>query len=176
MQHGKSKTTTQQYIIVIVQCDSCRAVIPVIPVSHMKASHSIFIDQLLACAIAFMWTQREHTGKTERVVFVAKKALEAILESKNLNGGSVPQFPQQMRVMHTLNVPMLCPSNLLILHGYITGGYLEQTTVERGEDRQIKTECQLNNGEALMSSTFAFPLLDTMNQRITQDFKYSTQI
>ena len=81
-----------------------------------------------------------------------------------------------MRVMHTLNVPMLCPRNLLILHGYIIGGYLEQTTVERGEDRQIKTECQLNNGEALMSSTFAFPLLDTMNQRITQDFKYSTQI
>ena len=46
----------------------------------------------------------------------------------------------------------------------------------RGEDRQIKTECQLNNGEALISSTFAFPLLDTMNQKITQDFKYSTEI
>ena len=80
-----------------------------------------------------------------------------------------------MRVTHALNVVMLCPHNLLILATPLEG-YLEQATMGRGEDRQIKTECQLNNGEALISITFAFPLLDTMNQRITQDFKYSTEI
>ena len=33
-------------------------------------------DQLLACAIAFMWTWSKHTGKTERMVFVAKTRLK----------------------------------------------------------------------------------------------------
>ena len=46
-------------------------------------------DQLLACAIAFMWT---HKGKTERMVFVAKMASEAISGCIIFHGRSVPQF------------------------------------------------------------------------------------
>jgi len=52
----------------------------------------------------------------ERVVFVAKKASEAISEctvSKNFHGGSMPQFPKQMCVMCAWNVPMLCPCNFV---------------------------------------------------------------
>ena len=39
-------------------------------------------DQLLACAIAFMWT---HTSKTERMVFVAKNGLRSNLRGYNLS-------------------------------------------------------------------------------------------
>ena len=37
-------------------------------------------DQLFACAIAFMWT---HTGKTERMVFVAKNGFRSDLRVDN---------------------------------------------------------------------------------------------
>ena len=46
-------------------------------------------DQLLACAIAFMWT---HTIKTDRMVFVAKNGLRSNLRMYNFYGRSVPQF------------------------------------------------------------------------------------
>ena len=39
-------------------------------------------DQLLACAVAFMWT---HTGKTERMVFVAKNGLRSDLRLYNIS-------------------------------------------------------------------------------------------
>ena len=39
-------------------------------------------DQLLACAITFMWT---HTSKTERMVFVAKNGLKSNLRVYNFS-------------------------------------------------------------------------------------------
>ena len=59
-------------------------------------------DQLLACAVAFMWT---HTGKTERMVFVAKNGLRSDHRGASLyniciifHGGSVSQFSSRWGV------------------------------------------------------------------------------
>ena len=49
-------------------------------------------DQLFACAIAFMWT---HTGKTERMVFVAKNGLRSDLRVYNFMTGAWPSSPSR---------------------------------------------------------------------------------
>ena len=55
-----------------------------------------------------MWTWSEHTGKTERMVFVANNGLWGDLRLFNLkhfHGGSMPQFPSRC-VLHT---HWMCP-------------------------------------------------------------------
>ena len=52
------------------------------------------------------------------MVFVTENGLRSdlrVCKFKNFHGGSMPQVPKQMHVMHTLSVPMLCQCNLLIL-------------------------------------------------------------
>ena len=57
-------------------------------------------DQLLACAITFMWTWSEHTGKTEIMVFVAKNGLRSDLRVYiSFSRGSVPQYSRCMHQM-----------------------------------------------------------------------------
>ena len=64
---------------------------------------------LLACAITiFVWILSKHTGKTEGMVLMTEYGLRSNLI---LNFS----WRNQMRVVHALSVPMLCPHNLLIL-------------------------------------------------------------
>ena len=58
-------------------------------------------DQLLACAIAFMWM---HTSKTEKWYLWPKTASEAISECTFFHGGNVPQFSYQICVTRAVVV------------------------------------------------------------------------
>ena len=69
-------------------------------------------DQLLAHAIAFMWTEM---SIQVRGIYGQNGLRHDLRVSKSFHGRSVPQFTEQIRVTCTLNVPMLCPHKLLIL-------------------------------------------------------------
>ena len=73
-----------------------------------EANTSVKCWQILACAIAFMWSWNEHTGKTEIMVFVAKSDLRSdlrVYNSKFLMVGPCPGSTSRC----VLRMHWMCP-------------------------------------------------------------------